>query len=125
VILGLGVDVCEVARIRRGLARHGPRFMARLLTPDEAAYCERHVDPATPMAGRFAAKEALIKALGAPEGLRWHDVEVVREPGGRPSLALRGAAERAAEALGMTRAHLSLTHDAGVAVAVVILERGP
>jgi holo-[acyl-carrier protein] synthase len=125
VIVGLGLDVCEIARVRRSLTRHGDRFMARLLTPAEAAYCARHADPATPFAGRFAAKEALIKALGAPEGLRWHDMEVVRDARGRPSLALRGAAAEAAASLGAVRSHLSLTHDAGVAAAVVVLELGP
>lgn len=122
MIVGLGLDVCEIARVRRSLERHGPRFMDKVLTPDERAYCERRRDPAVPFAGRFAAKEAAIKALGAPEGLRWHDMIIVPAEGCPPSLMLRGAGADAAARLGVARTHLTITHDGGVAAAVVILE---
>jgi len=126
VILGIGIDVVEVARIRRqvgkaaGSARAG-RFLARCFTAGERAYCEARADRATHYAARFAAKEAAMKALGAPAGLRFTEVEVLRQDGA-PRLALHGAAARAARRLGAARIHLSLTHDGGMAVAAVILE---
>jgi holo-[acyl-carrier protein] synthase len=122
MIVGIGIDVCDISRMRRNLQKFGPRFMDRLLTPAERAYCERRKDAAVPFAGRFAAKEAAIKALGGVEGLRWHDMEIVPADRGRPRLTLRGAGARAAERLAATRLHLSITHDAGVAAAVVIME---
>ncbi len=129
MIRGLGIDVADVARIRRqvgvrGAGERAERFLARCFTPAERGYCEARHDRATHYAARFAAKEAAMKALGAPPGVRFTDIEVLRGTGA-PSLALRGTAARAAEALGVTRVHLSLTHDAGVAVAAVILEGGP
>lgn len=129
MIRGLGIDVAEVARIRRQVGARGAgpraeRFLARCFTPAERAYCEARRDRATHYAARFAAKEAAMKALGAPAGVRFTDIEVKRGAGA-PGLALRGVAARAAEALGVSRVHLSLTHDAGVAVAVVVLEGGP
>ncbi len=123
MIVGLGIDVCSVARVRRSLRRFGPRFMRRVLTEAEFAYCAAHRDPAEPFAARFAAKEATLKALGVPSGLRWQQMEVVRSERGAPSLHLHEAAAEAAEALGARSAHLSLTHDAGVAAAVVVLAR--
>lgn len=123
MIVGLGIDVCEIARLRRAMARHGPRFIARVLTVEERAYCEKHRDPATPFAGRFAVKEAAVKALGNPKGLGWHDMEVIRSEDGAPSLVLHGLGAETAAKLGVTRKHVSITHDGGVAAAVVILER--
>lgn len=122
MIVGLGLDVCEVARLRRALERHGARFMDRVLTAEERAYCEKRRDPAVPFAGRFAAKEAAIKALGAPAGLRWHDMLVMPAEGGPPALTLRGVGAEAAARLGASRTHLTITHDGGIAAAVVILE---
>jgi len=123
MIVGLGLDLCDISRVRRNLKRYGPRFMDRVLTAAERAYCEKHRDPAVPFAGRFAAKEAAIKALAAPSGLRWHDMEVVPAAAGTaPRIVLRDSAERAARKLGACRYHLTITHDAGVAAAVVILE---
>ncbi|ACG73593.1 holo-acyl-carrier-protein synthase [Anaeromyxobacter sp. K] len=124
MILGLGLDVVEVARIQRILA--GPparaeRFLARVFAPSERAYCDARQDRATRYAARFAAKEAAVKALGTPEGVRWLDL-VVERGSGAPSLALDGLAADAARRLGVARVHLTLTHDAGVAVAAVILE---
>ncbi|HEX5753939.1 MAG TPA: holo-ACP synthase [Archangium sp.] len=120
-ILGLGMDICSVERIQRIL--EGPRaerFLERVYTKAERALCSGRADAASAYAARFAAKEALVKALGAPPGLTWQDMEVVRE-GGPPRFRLSGVAlaemeKRRAEAL------LALTHDAGVAAATVILQ---
>ena len=120
-ILGLGMDICAVARIQRIL--DGPRaerFLERVYTQAERALCGARADAASAYAARFAAKEALVKALGAPPGITWQDMEVVRE-GGPPRFRLSGVAlaemeKRGAEAL------LALTHDAGVAAATVILQ---
>jgi holo-[acyl-carrier protein] synthase len=126
VILGLGIDVVEVERIRRlvgdgAAAGTAERFLLRCFTNGERRFCDARADRATPYAARFAAKEAASKALGAPRGIRWTDVEVERE-GGAPRLRLSGVAERAARERGVARVHLSLTHDGGVAAAVVVLE---
>ena len=128
MILGLGIDVVEVGRIRRLVgdgARAGTaeRFLRRCFTEGERRYCDARADRATPYAARFAAKEAAAKALGAPRGIHWTDVEVEREDGA-PRLRLSGVAERAARERGVARVHLSLTHDGGVAAAVVVLEGG-
>ena len=122
MVVGLGLDVCGVERIRQILA--GPRaerFLARVYTEAERALCAARADAAAAYAARFAAKEAFAKALGAPAGLRWLDIEVVRTSGA-PSLRLTG---RAQEELQRRGAHvlLSLTHDAGVAAAVVVLQQ--
>lgn len=124
MIVGLGMDVVEIARIRRildGPPGRAERFLARCFTPRERAYCEGARDRGARYAARFAAKEAAAKALGAPAGAGWHDVEVDRS-GGAPSLALRGAAAQAASRLGVRRVLVTLTHDAGVAAATVVLE---
>jgi holo-[acyl-carrier protein] synthase len=126
VIVGLGMDVVEIARIQRildGPAERAERFLARCFTPAERSYCGGARDRAARYAARFAAKEATFKALGAPPGIRWHDVEVVRSEG-TPSIDLRGVAAEAAAALGLARALVTLTHDAGVAAATVVLEGG-
>jgi holo-[acyl-carrier protein] synthase len=124
VVLGLGMDVVEVARLERILA--GPpgrveRFLARCFTAGERAYCDAARDRATRYAARFAAKEAASKALGAPAGIRFTDVEVVRGRGA-PALALRGVASDAAARLGVRRVLVTLTHDGGVAAATVVLD---
>jgi holo-[acyl-carrier protein] synthase len=124
VIVGLGIDVVEVARIQRileGPPARAERFLARCFTDGERAFCDRARDRAARLAARFAAKEAASKALGVPAGVGWHDVEVLRGTGS-PALALRGAAEAAARARGVARVHLTLTHDAGIAAAAVVLE---
>jgi holo-[acyl-carrier protein] synthase len=123
VIVGLGMDVVDVSRIQRildGPPDRGERFLARCFTAGERAYCDLGRDRAARYAARFAAKEAASKALGVPPGISWHDVEVVRGAGA-PALALAGAAAEAASRLG-ARAHLTLTHDAGIAAATVVLE---
>lgn len=117
-VLGVGIDVVDVERFRAVTART-PGVLARLLLPGERAL------PPASQAARFAAKEAVAKALGAPAGLRWHDAEVVREEGGRPRLEVRGTVAAAAAALGVTGWHLSLAHDAGIATAMVVAEGEP
>ena len=115
MIVGIGVDVCDIARFAAAL-RRTPDLASRLFTDGECGRGEAS------LAARFAAKEALAKALGAPAGLGWHDVEVVSEESGRPVLVLRGGVASAAKSLGATSVHLSLTHDAGIATAFVVLE---
>ena len=114
-VIGVGIDVVDIERFMASLARTAG-LRERLFTPLESAL------PPASLAARFAAKEALAKALGAPGGLGWHDAEVVSEESGRPVLTIRGSvADRAAE-LGVGSLHLSLSHDAGIASAVVVLE---
>ncbi|MCC6877591.1 MAG: holo-ACP synthase [Sandaracinaceae bacterium] len=125
MIVGLGLDVCDIDRMRRNLERHGAAFMDKVLTPEERAYCERRRDPAVPFAGRFAAKEAAIKALGAPDGLRFSDMVILPADNAPPKLLLRRVGAQAARALGATRSLLTITHDGGVAAAVVLLEAVP
>jgi holo-[acyl-carrier protein] synthase len=115
VILGIGVDLVEIARLDEAL-RRTPALAARLFTEGE-----RSAPPAS-LAACFAAKEAVAKALGAPAGLRWADVEVVHDQAGRPGLTVRGTVADAASRLGVRRWHVSLTHDGGVGVAFVVAE---
>lgn len=121
MIVGLGVDVCSIERMRRALERHGDRFFARICTDAERADLSGR-DQATALAGRFAVKEAFAKALDGARGVGWHEVEVRRSPTGRPVLELHGNAKAAVERFGADTCHVTITHDAGVAVAVVILE---
>ncbi|MDX6358340.1 MAG: holo-[acyl-carrier protein] synthase [Nocardioidaceae bacterium] len=114
-IIGVGIDVVDISRFEESL-RRTPGLAGRLFTAAEA---DR---PPASLAARFAAKEALAKALGAPNGLAWHDAEVVSESTGRPLLSLRGTVAAHAAELGAVHVHLSLSHDAGIASAVVILE---
>ena len=122
MIVGFGIDVVAISRIEKVLASsHAERFLARCFTELERAFCDAVKDRAARYAARFAAKEAASKALGVPAGIGFLDVEVVREAGA-PALVFAGAAARAVRQLAVSRAHLTLTHDAGVAVAAVILE---
>jgi holo-[acyl-carrier protein] synthase len=123
MIVGLGIDVCSIERMRRALERHGDRFFSRICTEAERADLTGR-DVATSLAGRFAAKEAFAKALDGAKGVGWHEVEVRRATSGRPVLELKGSALSMVESFGADSWHVSITHDAGVAVAVVILE-GP
>jgi len=113
--VGVGIDVVQVERLERALHRT-PRLGERLFTD-----AERSLRPES-LAARFAAKEAVAKALGAPGGLRWRDAEVVTDATGRPRLMLHGGVAAEAEAQGISTWHLSLSHDAGVATAVVVAE---
>ncbi len=123
-VVGLGIDVCSVERIARVLdGPNGARFRERVYTPAEIATCDGRSDKATAYAARFAAKEALVKALGAPVGLRWRDMEVVKAANGVPGFVLTGVAAR--EVSGRrARVLLALSHDAGVAAATVVLDAG-
>ena len=126
MILGLGTDLTEVPRIQRSLDRFGQRFLQRVYTPAEIAYCTSKKSAAQSLAARFAAKEAAAKALGTgiSRGIAWRDLEVTRAPSGKPSLQLHGRAAQIAAHLGVQRISLSLTHSAQLAIAVVIME-GP
>ena len=121
MIRGIGVDAVDIERFRRSLQRT-PSMHQRLFTADELAYVQPKADPVPSLAARFAAKEALAKALGAPVGLRWTDAEVQRGEDGRPHLVMSGTVAARALELGVRSTHLSLSHDAGIASAVVIAE---
>lgn len=114
-VIGVGIDVVDIDRFMASLERT-PGMRERLFTPAEAAR------PPASLAARFAAKEAMAKALGAPVGMAWHDAEVESEDSGRPVLTIRGSVLTRANDLGVSSVHLSLSHDAGIASAVVVLE---
>jgi holo-[acyl-carrier protein] synthase len=122
-IVGLGVDICEIARMERALARH-PTMRERVFTPEEVAYCDGKARPAESYAGRFAAREAVIKALGGYRGKLWQDISITRHPSGAPIIALAGNAKRRADALGITRVLITFTHEktSAVAFAVAVTE---
>ena len=124
MIVGLGVDIAEVDRIAAAIERHGRAFLKRVFTPAEIVYCEKHRNRAERFAGRFAAKEAAMKALGTgwTNGVRWVDVEVVREPSGKPTLKLSGASRAIADRLGVKNIALTITHTGNTALAQVIFE---
>jgi holo-[acyl-carrier protein] synthase len=122
VILGLGIDVASIERMREVLDRHGERMWTRILTPVEQAALAKRRDRATALAGRWAAKEAAVKAFSGRAGALWHDFEVRRASSGAPEMHFRGRAAVEAERRGVVRAFVSITHDAGVAAAVVVLE---
>lgn len=127
MITGIGVDLVEIDRIRGLLERYGDRIRGRLFTERELDECTGRADRNDCLAARFAAKEAAFKALGTGKaaGFRWHDVEVIRPAGGAPELSFHGLAGERARELGVSRAHVSLSHDGGLACAVVVLEHSP
>ena len=123
MIVGTGIDIVEVPRVAAAIARFGERFLRRIFTDSEIRYCQSKHNSVERFAARFAAKEAALKALGTGwRGVSWREVEVGREPGGRPTVAFIGRAAQAAAKLGAGRASLSLSHTAEHAVAQVILE---
>jgi holo-[acyl-carrier protein] synthase len=124
MILGTGVDLAEVGRIRDAIGRYGDRFVRRIYTDAEIAYVERKANRFERYAGRFAAKEAGMKAIGTgwKRGVRWQDFEVANLPSGRPTLRLHGEAARIAEKMGVKTISLSITHTAELGMAHVILE---
>jgi holo-[acyl-carrier protein] synthase len=124
MILGTGVDLAEVDRIRRSIERYGARFIERVYTAREIAYVERKANKYERYAARFAAKEAGMKAIGTgwKHGVRWQDFEVTNLPSGKPTLALHGVAAAVAAELGVKSVALSLTHTAELGMAHVILE---
>jgi holo-[acyl-carrier protein] synthase len=122
MVVGLGIDVASIERIRASLERFGDRFWQRILTENEQADLAQRPDRATALAGRFAAKEAAAKALGGPPDVLWHTVEVRADARGAPKLEFLGSALVHAQRLGVRRILVSITHDAGVAAAVVALD---
>ena len=123
-IVGTGIDLIEVARVAASIERFGERFLKRVFTDAEIRYCRSKHNFAERFAARFAAKEAALKAIGTGwrGGVAWKEVEVRRQPGGRPTIAFTGRAGEYAARLGMSRASLSLSHTAEHAIAQVILE---
>lgn len=126
MIVGSGIDLVEIARIEHSVDRYGERFLDRVYTAAEKAYCQRKRKAAESLAARFAAKEAGAKALGTgiSRGVSWLDIEVVREPGSRPTIAFHGRAREIAERLGVRHVALSITHTNDQAMASVLLEDG-
>jgi holo-[acyl-carrier protein] synthase len=124
MVVGLGSDLIEIDRVARSIERFGARFLRRVFTPAEIAYCQAKRNAAESFAARFAAKEAGAKALGTgiSRGIAWPEIEVRREPGGKPTLHWSGRAQQRAEALGIRHTSLSLTHSRDVAMAVVVVE---
>ena len=126
-IIGLGFDATDIARVADLYARYGERFLRRVFTEGEIAYCKRRRDPVPSLAGRFAAKEAAMKALGTghSRGVIWTSIEVVRGAGGPPQLRLHGAAAARAERMGVENALLTITHSETLAMAQVLLQGTP
>jgi holo-[acyl-carrier protein] synthase len=121
-IVGLGVDICEIARMERALARH-PTMRERVFTAEEVAYCDGKARPAESYAGRFATREAVIKALGGYRGKRWQDISVTRHPSGAPVIALGGRAKERADALGISKVLITFSHEKTNAVAFAVAVR--
>ncbi|HLH09824.1 MAG TPA: holo-ACP synthase [Terriglobales bacterium] len=124
MIIGTGIDIVEVPRISASIERFGVRFTTRIFTDAEIRYCESKANADERFAVRFAAKEAAMKAIGTGwrGGITWHDFEVQRAAGGRPTIVFSGVAGKIADRMGMRRASLSLSHTAQHAIAQVILE---
>jgi len=124
MIVGIGTDMIEIARIERSVARYSDSFLNRVFTPGEIAYCMAKKNSAESLAARFAAKEAGAKALGTgiSQGVAWREFEVKRKPGQRPELHLHGRAAEIAAGLGVRRVSLSLTHSREMSMAVVVAE---
>lgn len=126
MILGLGIDLVEIARVERIIGERGERALARLFTEAEVAYARQRARPAMHLAARIAAKEAAFKALAGSADARligWREVEVVARPGGPPTLVFHGRADFRAREIGVQHVHVSLTHTGQTAGAVVVLER--
>src|SRR5438477_12992603 len=124
MIVGSGIDLVEIDRIQHSVDRYGARFLNKVYTTAEQTYCLRKRNSAESLAARFAAKEAGAKALGTgmSRGVTWLEIEVVREPGGRPALRFHGRAAEIASHLGVTHTALSITHTATLSMANVMLE---
>jgi len=124
MIRGIGIDSIQLARIARVHAEYGEKFLARILTDAERQYVARWADPVPRVAGRFAAKEACMKALGTGwgAGVRWRDIEVRRGPAGAPVATLHGAAAKRMADIGGTRVHVTITHTDDNAMAMIIIE---
>ena len=118
MIVGIGVDLVDIGRFER-TAQRTPRLLERLFTPSERLL------PTRSLAARYAAKEALIKALGGSDGVHWKEIEITPEASGRPWFTLTGSTAAVVAERGISRVHLSMSHDAGLAIAYVIAESGP
>ncbi len=127
MIVGIGVDLVRVERLRSLVERHGERARRRLFTPAELADCDQRADPSECLAARFAAKEAALKALGTGKipNTRWTDLEITRAESGSPALKLAGSARARAQRVGVDRVWVSLSHEAGLACALVVMEGSP
>src|ERR1035438_4318328 len=125
MIVGSGIDLAEIGRIQKSVDRYGARFLDRVYTPAEQAYCLKKRNSAESLAARFASKEAGAKALGTgiSQGVGWLEIEVVREPSGRPTIQFHGRAAQIAARLGVAHAALSITHTADLAMASVATEK--
>src|SRR3990172_293117 len=125
MIAGIGVDIVDIARVQSLLDRYGERFLARVYTGAEVEYARRGANTAERLAGRFAVKEAVMKALGTgkSQGILWKDIETLRMRSGKPEVHLHGQAVKWAKLRGCGAVHASITHDGGKAVAFVILEK--
>jgi holo-[acyl-carrier protein] synthase len=125
MIIGIGIDLIEIERIRSIYLRHKARFADRILTAAEQAYVFQHADPGARLAGRWAAKEAALKALGTglAQGIRWRDVEILPDENGKPILTFHAKAAARAAVLSAKYFHVSITHDQTTAFAQVILEK--
>ena len=123
-IVSLGMDLMQISRLEQALERRGTRFLERIFTPGERAYCERRKARVTHYAGRYAVKEAVMKVLGTgwARGVRWIDIEVTRAPGAAPEVVLHGRSAEIAAARGIARIHITITHDADIAAAVAVAE---
>ena len=127
MIVGSGIDLIDIGRIQHSMDRYGSRFLDRVYTAAEQAYCLRKRNAAESFATRFAAKEAAAKALGTgiSYGVTWREIEVTRASSGKPGVRFHGRAAQFAARLGVTRAALSLSHTSAIAIASVVLEDGP
>lgn len=122
MVLGIGLDLVTVSRFARLIERYGERLLGRLFTAGERAYCAGYTHPAQHYAARFAAKEALLKALGVPRGLTWHELEVVSTASRAPQVRLSGRAAEVARELGIARVLVTLTHERDLAAAMIVAE---
>jgi holo-[acyl-carrier protein] synthase len=124
MIIGIGTDIVEIDRIREAYERHGEGLLKRICTPAEIAVVNDHRDPIPHLAGRWAAKEAVAKALGTGFGAdcAWTDVEILRNPQGAPVVALHASGRETADKLGIKRVHVSISHERSMAVAFAICE---
>jgi len=125
MIYAVGYDIVEVARVRRLIERYADRFLDRVFTAGEQEYCARFSDSYRHLAARFAAKEAVVKALGTgfTQGIRWRDIEVYNLDSGKPEIRLVGRAKEVADSLGISAVHVSLSHSRGMASACVVAEK--
>lgn len=126
-VVSTGIDIVEIASLEEVIARRGERFLDRVFTPDERAYCDGRARPATHYAGRFAVKEAVLKVIrtGWVKGIRWRDVEVSLGPLGEPSVGLSGGALERANAMGIRTIHVSISHSDHFAVASAVADGEP